>query len=120
MNDFSTTRNADDYCAICQQGNIFYIGNPDGLPLPPIRGLVGALSTPTLPICRVETLLNTAAGTLSQVQLDIGGRMCTIVPGPESFGQCTVPEQFQVVETLHKIIARVTIFPVTDQRLLSR
>ena len=96
MNDFSTTRDADAFCGVCQQGNIFYIGNPDGLPLPPIRGFVGALSTPTLPICQVETLLNTAADTPSRVQLDIGGRMCTIVPGPGHFGQCLMPEQLQV------------------------
>ncbi|MEL6888267.1 MAG: hypothetical protein AAFO86_06120 [Pseudomonadota bacterium] len=96
MNDFSTTQAADDDCLVCQQGNLFFVGNPANQSLPPFRGFVGPLSTPNLPMGEIETLINTAPDTPNQVQLQVGPRRQTLLRGPDDFGQCVAPEQLQV------------------------
>lgn len=96
MNAFSTSRPADEYCAVCEQGNLFYLGNPDNMSCPDLRGVVGGQSTPSLPMCTVETLTNTAPATPSEVMLQINSRPFTLLRGPDDFLQCTAPEQLQV------------------------
>lgn len=96
MNDFSTSRDVDGYAAQCQMGNLFYIGNPQNMSCPSLRGYVGGRSTPNLPNNAVETLLNDLRGTLQKVTLDVNGQPYTLLRGPEDFNQCFRPEQLQV------------------------
>lgn len=96
MNDFSTTRETDGIAAACQQGNIFFVGNPENLSCPDLRGHVGGSSTPNLPMNSVETLLNDLSGTLQPVRLDVKGRPYTLLRSSEDFGQCLRPDQLQV------------------------
>lgn len=96
MNQFSTSQEAGGYCAICDQGNLFYLGNPSNMSCPAIRGSVNGLSTPALPMCTVETLQNTAPGTSGQLCLNVAGKEHVLIEDLASFGTVTVPEQLQV------------------------
>lgn len=96
MNQFSTSQEAGGYCAICEQGNLFYLGNPSNMSCPAIRGSVNGLSTPALPMCTVETLQNTASGTSGQLCLSVGGEERILIDNLLSFGNVTMPEQLTV------------------------
>lgn len=96
MNQFSTSQDAGEYCAICEQGNLFYLGNPSNLSCPAIRGSVNGMSTPSLPMCSIETLQNTVPGTSGQMCLMVGGEKHILVEDLTSFGNVTVPEQLTV------------------------
>jgi len=108
MSQFSCDTDVDGICLPCQEGNMFYLGNPDGVSLPAIRGLVGGQSTPALPMSRMEILPNTVEGTTQRVELDIGGQTRVIAPGADAFGQCTMPGQLQVHMGVAPPVAQAT------------
>lgn len=92
--EFSTTSERGQFSAICQNGNEFYLGNPDGLFCPPVTGLVNGSSTGSLPMCQMVT--DKTFETSGAIELLIRGQKIKLMDRIEEGPMCRMPEQVKV------------------------
>lgn len=109
MNQFSTTKTNGGICVPCQNGNIFYLGNPEGVTCPPIKGFVNNQPVGPLPMCQAVT--DKTQETTGAIELEIKGKKYPLIKSIDDYGQCNLPNQIQVHIGLAKAPPPMTPLP---------
>lgn len=94
MSQYSKSMERGQFCMPCQNGNIFYLGNPDGASCPPIKGFVNNQAAGSLPMC--VPITDKTQETTGAVELEIGGQKYPLIKDISEYDQCRIPNQVQV------------------------